>query len=124
MTGVATVDLSSPGRESNAPQILNFTADVVAGELAAATGAERLVFLTDVEGVNDSAGKLIPLMTLAEAKDLLDSGVASGGMIPKINACLRALSSTASTHIIDGRQSHALLNEMREGGGGTTIYKE
>ncbi len=118
---VAPVGLNSSDRTAKAPPTLNFNADAVAGEIAAATGAERLVFLTDVGGVNDRAGKLIPRMTLAEANDLLDYGVASGGMIPKIKACLTALSSTPSTCIIDGRQPHALLKEIEGEGGGTTI---
>ncbi len=118
---VATVGLNSSDREANAPQILNFNADVVAGEIAAATGAERLIFLTDVAGVCDHSGKLLPQLSPSEAESLVVSGVASGGMIPKINACLRALTNTSTTCIIDGRQSHALLKEIEEEGGGTTI---
>ena len=118
---VAPIGLNSSDREANAPQMLNFNADVVAGEIAAATTAERLIFLTDVEGDNDGAGKLIPRMTFTEAKDLLASGVASGGMIPKIKACLKALSGTATTCIIDGRQPLALLKEIEGEGGGTKI---
>ncbi|MFC1847195.1 acetylglutamate kinase [Chloroflexota bacterium] len=118
---VAPVGLNSSDRPDGSPQTLNFNADIVAGEIAAATAAERLVFLTDVEGVNDRAGKLIPMMTLAEAKDLLDSGVASEGMIPKIKACLKALSNTSRTSIIDGKQPHTLLKEIEGEGSGTTI---
>lgn len=118
---VAPIGLNAGDKEAGDPLTLNFNADVAAGEIAAATGAERLIFLTDVEGVGDESGKLIPRLTPAEAEVLLDSGVASGGMIPKLRACLTALSKTPSTCIIDGRQPHALLREIQKGGGGTII---
>ncbi|MBA7690480.1 Acetylglutamate kinase [subsurface metagenome] len=118
---VATVGLNSSDRAANAPQILNFNADAVAGEIAAATTAERLIFLTDVAGISDRSGKLLPQLSPGEAEALVASGVASGGMIPKIKACLRALSNTSTTCIIDGRQPHALLKEIGGEGGGTTI---
>ncbi len=118
---VAPLGLNSSGRTANAPQALNFNADIVAGEIAAAIGAERLIFLTDVAGICDNTGKLLPRLSPSEAEILVASGVASGGMIPKIKACLRALSNTSRTCIIDGRQSHALLREIEEGGSGTII---
>jgi acetylglutamate kinase len=118
---VAPVGLNSADRPANAPVTLNFNADFVAGEIAAAIGAERLIFLTDVAGICDQSGTLLPWLSPAEAETLLGSGVASGGMIPKIKACLRALSNASATCIIDGRQSHVLLREVEEGSGGTTI---
>ena len=118
---VAPVGLNSADRPADAPPTLNFNADIVAGEIAAATGAERLIFLTDVAGICDSSGKLLPHLSPGEAEALVASGVASGGMIPKVKACLRALSNTSTASIIDGRQSHALLREIEEGGAGTTI---
>ncbi len=119
---VAPVGLDSLARPE-APQILNFNADVVAGEIAAATAAERLIFLTDVAGIADGGGKVLPRLSPAEAEALIVSGVASGGMIPKIKACLRALSKTPTSCIIDGSQSHAVLKEIEKGGGGTIIEK-
>jgi len=104
-----------------APQILNINADVVAGEIAAAIGAERLIFLTDVVGICNQQDKLLPQLSPSEAEALMVSGVASGGMIPKIKACLRALSNTSTTCIIDGRQPHSLFRNIDEGSGGTTI---
>jgi acetylglutamate kinase len=101
--------------------IVNINADVVAGEVAAAISAERLIFLTDVVGVCDQSGNLLPNLSPSEAEALLASGVASGGMIPKIKACLRALSGTLVTRIIDGREPHALLDEIKGKAGGTTI---
>ena len=120
---VAPIGLNSDEKEGDAPLTLNYNADVIAGEIAAAVNAERLIFLTDVEGVADESGKLIPRMTPPEAEALIASGVASGGMIPKIYACLTALSSAATTCIIDGRQSHALLREIEQSRDGTTIRK-
>ena len=114
---IAPLGLHSGG----VPQMLNINADVVAGEIAAAIGAERLIFLTDVAGICDRQGSLLPRLSPGEAEALMVSGVASGGMIPKIKACLRALSNTATTCIIDGRQAHSLLRNIEEGSGGTTI---
>ncbi len=118
---VAPVGLHSVDRPDKAPQIVNINADTAAGEIAAAIGAERLIFLTDVVGICDRSGRLLPRLSPDEAKALIASGVASGGMIPKINACLKALSNTSATCIIDGRQSHALLREIEGRGSGTTI---
>ncbi len=120
---VAPVSLHSFDKPDKAPQLLNVNGDPVAGEIAAAIGAERLIFLTDVAGICDQSGSLIPQLSPTEAEALMVSGVASGGMIPKIKACLRALSNTSAASIIDGRQPHALLREIREGSSGTTIYK-
>jgi len=74
-----------------------------------------------VAGISDQSGKRLPQLSAGEAEALVASGVASGGMIPKIKACLRALSNTSTTSIIDGRQPHVLLMEMEGRGGGTTI---
>ena len=124
---IAPVGLNSFDRLANAPATLNFNADVVAGEIAVATGAERLIFLTDVAGICDQSGKLLPQLSPGEAEALVASGVASGGMIPKVKACLRALSNTSTTRrvlstcIIDGRQPHALLKVIEGSDAGTTI---
>ena len=120
---VAPVSLHAVDKPEEAPQVLNINADAVAGEITAAIGAERLIFLTDVAGVCDQSGNLLLRLSPDEAEALVTSGVASGGMIPKIKACLGALSGTATTCIIDGRQPHALLNEIKGKGGGTTIQK-
>jgi acetylglutamate kinase len=111
-------------KAEKAPGVLNINADIVAGEVAAAIGAEKLVFLTDVAGVNDHSGNLLSKLSTSEAEALVASGAASGGMIPKIKACLTALSGASSACVIvDGRQSHALLDEIEGRGGGTTIGK-
>ena len=99
--------------------LLNVNGDAAAGEIAAALGVERLIFLTDVEGILDSFGRAIPRLSPDEARALIASGVVSGGMIPKVEACLKALSKVPITRIIDGRPPHALLQESE--GRGTTI---
>jgi len=111
---------SAPGSEENA-FVLNLNGDTVAGEIAAALAAEKLVFLTDVAGICDGSGELIRRLSPEEAKALLASGVASGGMIPKVEACLRALSTVPITRIVDGRLPHALLSDIEGEGDGTTI---
>ncbi len=120
---VSPVSLHSFDKPDDAPLILNINGDLVAGEIAAAIGADRLIFLTDVAGIRDESGKLLAELSSSEAEALVASGVASGGMIPKVKACLRALAGTSTTRIIDGRQPHALLREMEGKGEGTTITK-
>ncbi len=123
MPVVSPVSIHSLEKPGEPPQILNINGDPVAGEIAAAIGAERLIFLTDVAGVCDQSGKLLPRLSSKEAEALVASGVASGGMIPKIKACLKAVSGAASARIIDGRQPHILIKELIGKSGGTTIYK-
>jgi len=118
---VAPLGLRSLDKPDEATLMLNINGDIVAGEIAAAIGAEKLIFLTDVNGVCDQSGKLLPKLSASEADALIASGVASGGMIPKIKASVRAVSGTSTVRIIDGRQLHALLKEMKGQGGGTTI---
>jgi acetylglutamate kinase len=118
---VAPVSLFAFDRPGGDPQILNINGDPAAGEIAAALGAEKLIFLTDVAGVRDQSGKILRQLSVSEAEALVASGVASGGMIPKVKACLRALSGASITRIIDGKQPHALRKEIEEGAEGTTI---
>ncbi len=100
---------------------LNINGDTVAGELAHALGAERLVFLTDVPGIMDVNGRVIPRLDRQRAQMLLQSGVVRGGMIPKLAACLRALERIAVADIIDGRQPEALLGCLEGRVSGTRI---
>lgn len=121
---VAPVSLNTGEKTPGERGVLNINADVVAGEIAATIGAEKLIFLTDVVGICDQKGKLVPQLSAAEAEALMASGTASGGMIPKVKACLKALSGALKACIIiDGRQPHALLEEIGGKGGGTTIRK-
>jgi acetylglutamate kinase len=121
---ISPLSLHSVDRHGDAPAIINVNGDPIAGDIAAALSAKRLIFLTDVAGINDDSGKVIPQLSEAEAKALMASGVIAGGMIPKVNACLRTLNAGSITRIIDGRKPHALLKEIGGGDSGTTIYKE
>jgi acetylglutamate kinase len=96
----------------------NINADIVAGEIAAALGAEKLIHLTDVQGILDGAKRFLGALSRAEAERLMGTGVIDGGMLPKVESSLRALKGgTAKAHIIDGRVPHAILLELftREG---------
>jgi len=107
-------------------KVYNINADYVAGSIAASLKADKLVLLTDVEGVFDQEQNLISSLSISEAKNLIQQGVIKGGMIPKIECCMKALSSGVnSTHIIDGRLPHALLLEIfTDKGIGTMVAKE
>ncbi len=91
----------------------NINADLVAGKIAAALKAEKLILLTDVEGVMDEKHRLIPTLDVTQVKTLISQKIISSGMIPKVNCCLGALEEgVAKTHIIDGRREHAILLEV------------
>jgi acetylglutamate kinase len=104
----------------------NINADTVAGAVAGAMTAARLLLLTDVEGVLDREGKLIPKLNVAEARALIADGTISGGMIPKIETAIEAVEAGVSGAVIlDGRIPHVLLLELfTEHGAGTMIVKE
>lgn len=107
----------------------NINADYVAAEVAGALQAEKLLFMTDIEGVyKDYAdpSTFISTLTDVEAEDYIRTGIISGGMIPKVEACLRALAAgTEKTHIIDGRVDHALILEIFTSAGiGTQVVKD
>ncbi len=97
----------------------NINADLVAGDVAAALGAEKLIHLTDVEGIL-VAGRLVSTLSRKDVERLIQEGVIDGGMLPKVESALRAMErGTAKAHIIDGRVPHAILLELftREGVG-------
>lgn len=92
---------------------LNVNADTVAGAVARAVNAEKLVLMTDIEGVKDGEGQLIPSLTAGDIDRLKNEGVISGGMIPKVDCALDALrAGTRKVHIVDGRLKHSLLLEV------------
>ncbi|MGJ3247327.1 MAG: acetylglutamate kinase [Elainellaceae cyanobacterium] len=97
-------------------QAYNINADTVAGELAAALNAEKLILLTDTPGIlkdRDDATSLIAKMDIQTARHLIDDGIVGGGMIPKVGCCVRSLAQgVRAAHIIDGRIPHALLLEI------------
>ena len=104
----------------------NINADTAAGDIAAALQAERLLFLTDVEGILDRDKKLLPSLDRQAVERLQDEAVIDGGMLPKVEACLRALDGgVAKTHVIDGRVPHAVLLELfTDRGVGTEIVRQ
>jgi acetylglutamate kinase len=120
---VSPLSLYSIDRPDGTPPIMNVNGDPIAGDIAAAVQAKMLVFMTDVAGIKDGSGNLISRLSASKAEAMLASGVVSGGMIPKVNACLRALNAGAVTRIIDGRKPHALLHEIEDGKGGTVIHQ-
>lgn len=91
---------------------LNINADSVAGDLARALAAEKLILFTDVAGVLDESERLISELTAEQVTDLIQRGVVKGGMIPKVEACVRALATVPRVHILDGRGPHALIEEL------------
>jgi acetylglutamate kinase len=103
----------------------NINADLVAGRIAGALKAEKLILLTDIEGVKDKQGKLISTIDIQRVPDLINNGTISGGMIPKVNCCVEAIDAgVAKTHIIDGRMEHACLLEMfTDRGIGTAVAR-
>jgi acetylglutamate kinase len=114
---IAPVAVDADGRS------LNVNADTVAGAVARALDAEKLVLMTDIEGVKGADGKLIPSLTAPDIEQLKQDGVISGGMIPKVDCALDALrAGTSKVHIIDGRLRHAVLLEVfTDTGVGTEI---
>ncbi len=101
----------------------NVNADEAAGAIARALRAEKLILLTDVEGVKGASGELIPQLSIEEARKLVAEGSIREGMIPKVECCIDALSGGVSrTHIVDGRIVHAILLEVfTDGGVGTLL---
>jgi acetylglutamate kinase len=103
--------------------LLNINGDTAAGEIAWALRASHLVFLTDVEGVKDASGRVMPRLSESEARRFLRSGVASGGMIPKLEAGLRAMETVQTTQIVDGRLPGALMDCLSNKAVGTYLVR-
>ena len=114
---VAPVGVGADGKS------FNINADTAAGAVAAALGAKRVLFLTDVTGVLDKSGNLIKQLTVAEARGLIADGTAKGGMIPKLETAMQAVEKGVEASVIlDGRKPHALLMELfTEHGAGTLV---
>jgi acetylglutamate kinase len=119
---VAPIGVGSDG------QSYNINADTVAGEIAAALGAEKLMLLTDVEGVKISkeSTEILAALTIEDVHDLIAKKIINGGMIPKVMGCIDALNKgVGRTHIIDGRIPHCILLEIFTYKGiGTMIMKD
>jgi len=98
---------------------------LVAGKIAGALKAEKLILLTDIEGVKDKQGKLISTIDIQQVPDLINDETISGGMIPKVNCCVDAVEEgVTKTHIVDGRMEHACLLEIfTDKGIGTAVAR-
>ncbi|PVM84562.1 acetylglutamate kinase [Caulobacter endophyticus] len=116
---IAPIGVSEQG------ETFNINADTVAGALAGALKAKRMLMLTDIKGVLDADGELIREMTIEQARQLIADGVATGGMIPKLENAIHAVESgVEAVVILDGRRPHAMLVELfSEHGAGTLISK-
>jgi acetylglutamate kinase len=104
----------------------NINADLVAGEVAEALHAEKLIMMTDVEGVKDKRGTLLSTLKENQARKMIQDGVVGSGMIPKVECCVNALKGgVGKTHIVDGRVKHAILLEIftKEGIGTEVVRK-
>ncbi len=112
----------APGADGNT---YNINADIFAGAIAGALGAKRLLFLTDVEGVLDGEGKLIEKLDVKQARALIKDGTISGGMIPKVQTCIKAIEEgVEGVVIVNGKVAHAVLIELfTEYGAGTLIVR-
>ena len=107
-------------------ETLNINADTAAGAIAGALAARRLLMLTDVDGVRDRRGNVIPMMTAQQARALIETGIIHGGMIPKVETCLEAVEQgVGGAVIVDGRTPHAVLLELfTEHGAGTLVVAD
>jgi acetylglutamate kinase len=104
-------------------ETFNINADLVAGAVAAALGATKLILLTDVPGVLDREGKLVSSLSRRQAMTMMEEGAIAGGMLPKVKCCLEALDEgVAKAHILDGRTPHVVVLEIfTDTGVGTEI---
>ncbi|MEO9190835.1 MAG: acetylglutamate kinase [Acetobacteraceae bacterium] len=125
LTGAGLIPVIAPVGMGADGQTYNINADTVAGAVAGALGATRLLMLTDVPGVLDAEKRMIPEMTVADVERGVASGMITGGMIPKVENCAEAVRRGAKGAVIlDGRMEHACLLELfTEGGIGTIIRK-
>lgn len=122
LTGAGLIPVIAPVGVGSDGQTYNINADTVAGAIAGALGATRLLMLTDVAGVLDRNRKLIQELSLAEAQSAIDDGMITGGMIPKVECCMDAVKGgVKSAVILDGRHPHACLLELFTEGFGTLI---
>ena len=118
------IPVIAPVGQGGDGETYNINADTAAGAIAGAADAKRMLMLTDVEGVLDNTGQLIPDLTIKEANKLKANGVISGGMIPKIETCIGAVRQGAEAAVIlDGRVPHAVLLELFTSQGHGTIIR-
>lgn len=118
------IPVIAPIGTDDSGQSYNINADTVASAVATAMSAEKLIFLTDVEGVKDAKGDIIFEITTSSAEELIHVGTINGGMIPKVRACVKAvLEGVNRVHIIDGRVLHSIILEIFTDTGIGTMFK-
>jgi acetylglutamate kinase len=119
------IPVIAPIGHGRAGETYNINADVAAGAVAGALKAEKFILLTDVEGVKDEKGKLMPSLDAARTRKMIASGAIGEGMIPKVECCLDALDAGVSrAHVIDGRVAHAVLQAVfSDAGLGTEVVQ-
>ena len=124
LTGAGLIPVIAPVGSGSDGATYNINADTVAGAIAGALGAQRLLMLTDVPGVLGRDGELLPDLTVTDIEQLRADGTISGGMIPKVETCIEAVrGGVKGATILDGRVPHASLLELfTEGGIGTLIH--
>ncbi|HYI82423.1 MAG TPA: acetylglutamate kinase [Acetobacteraceae bacterium] len=124
LIGASIVPVVAPVGVGADGQTYNINADTVAGAIAGALGAERLLMMTDVVGVLDRDGNLVPELTVDEVRAGIDAGWISGGMIPKVETCVAAVrGGVKGAVILDGRVPHAVLRELFTNQGAGTLIR-
>ncbi len=118
---IAPVCINVRAGDNGDNNLLNVNGDTIAAEIAAALNARKLIFLTDVPGIYDDSRQVITHIDVGRARDMIESGTASGGMVAKLEAGVIAARRVSLTRIIDGRVEHALIDEIEGKGKGTTI---
>jgi acetylglutamate kinase len=113
MTRAGFIPVIAPVGVDEEGGAMNLNADTAAGKIAEALRAEKLILLTDVEGVKDGEGKFIRSLGASQARELIEQRVIDGGMIPKVECALEAIAGgVRKAHILDGRIEHAVLLEI------------
>ncbi len=116
---VSPISIQRGARAAECGGLLNVNADTVAVETALALRARHLIYLTDVPGVKDREGRVVSNLSREEADKLIAGGIIEGGMIPKVEACLKASQASIQAHVLDGRKPNTLLKALEDGGTGT-----
>ena len=126
ITAAGFIPVIAPIAVGEKGESYNVNADIAAGKIAEALQAEKLILLTDVEGIKDGEGKLLRTLSSDQVSELISSGVIGQGMIPKVECCVEALrAGVPKTHVVDGRRRHAVLLEIftEEGVGSEVVWQ-
>lgn len=124
LSGAGFIPVVAPLATDADGRTLNINADDAAADLAGGLNASKLIYVTDVHGVLDASGELLSVLTDSDVRRLIGAGVIRGGMIPKVEACLRALETVERAHIVNGAEPHVLIHELfTDKGAGTMIER-